>query len=503
VGVADAGDIHAHELEFGAEVGAGEGGIVLFAEMADGHPCHVVTGRDQAEDLLFPGCAFADGVDVGIAGAALVVDGHAAAGADGQQALAGEFVAGADAGREHDHVGFQPGPVGKHHAVPGGGAVGDLDGVAAGVDVHAQRFDLAAQHAAAAFVDLHHHQAGRELDHMRFQTEVAQGLGAFQAQQAAADHHAAARLGTRGLHGLEVFDGAVDKAVRTLAPRHAGHEGRRTGGQHQLVVIQYFAVGQHHGVVAAFDGLHTGVEAQGETGPVVEAGRHQREIVGAAAAEELREMDAVVGRAGLFAEHRHLQAGGGQVGVALDQFLEITVADHAVADDQQFAGCLVRRVCHATSSWVWRTGRARSAVTGSRVAKAKRRPQQAQLLQAGCRGRLCPGRHPDAIAGMLYPRSCNFDASQNPCGWGLAALQCFDTGRMWCMRCAKVVPMQTGMPLAVACMQMRPQCPPCHLISTSDTPAGPAEPRSTRISWRGNCRRATAHTACWLPWPMA
>ena len=56
---------------------------------------------------------------------------------------------------------------------------------------HAQRLDLRAQHAPAAVVDLHRHQARREFDHVGLEVHVAQRLGAFEAQQAAADDHAA------------------------------------------------------------------------------------------------------------------------------------------------------------------------------------------------------------------------------------------------------------------------------------------------------------------------
>jgi hypothetical protein len=92
------------------------------------------------------------------------------------------------------------------------------------VHLHAQALDLAAQHAAAAFVHLHRHQARGELHHMGFQAQVAQGLGAFQPQQAAAHHHARAGLAPRR-HGFQVFDGAVDEAVGRSRPGTGGTKG--------------------------------------------------------------------------------------------------------------------------------------------------------------------------------------------------------------------------------------------------------------------------------------
>jgi hypothetical protein len=84
VGVADAGHVHAHQLELGAHVGAGKAGIGLAGDVAGHHAGHVVAGGDQAEELLLPGGAFADGVDVRVAGAQVVVHRDAAALADCQ-----------------------------------------------------------------------------------------------------------------------------------------------------------------------------------------------------------------------------------------------------------------------------------------------------------------------------------------------------------------------------------------------------------------------------------
>src|SRR5256885_5222984 len=70
--------------------------------------------RRPPRSTLFPyttlfrsGGAFANGVDAAVAGAAMVVHGHAAARAYGQGALAGGLVARADARGEDDHVGLQ------------------------------------------------------------------------------------------------------------------------------------------------------------------------------------------------------------------------------------------------------------------------------------------------------------------------------------------------------------------------------------------------------------
>ena len=106
----------------------------------------------------------------------------------------------------------------------------------AAVHAHAQRFDVPSQHATAALIELHGHQARRELDHVRFQTQVDQRLGGFQAQQAAADHHAAPGSSARRADGDQILDGAIDEAVAAVAARNGRHERIRTRGQHQPVV---------------------------------------------------------------------------------------------------------------------------------------------------------------------------------------------------------------------------------------------------------------------------
>ena len=334
LGVADAGHIHAHQLEFGAHVGAGEACVALAGQVAGGHAGHRVARGDQAEGLVPPGCAFADGVDVAVAGAAVVVHRDAAAGAHRQGVLAGELVPRADAGGEHDHVGLQVAAVGEHHAVAGAGPVGDLHGVAAGVHLHPEGFDLAAQHAAAVVVHLHRHQARGELHHVGLQAEVAQGLGAFEAEQAAAHHHAAPGAGAAFGHAFQVFDGAIDEAVGAVVAAHRRHEGHRAGGQHQLVVGQHLAVGGGDGLVAPVDGAGAGLEAERETGLLEEARRHQGQVFGALAGEEFGQMHPVVGGAGLFAQHADFGVGELQ----LVELLEELVAHHAMTDNDDFHG---------------------------------------------------------------------------------------------------------------------------------------------------------------------
>jgi hypothetical protein len=239
VGVADGGHVHAHQLELGAHVGAEEFLVMAVQQVVAGDIGHAVAGRDQPVNLVVPQRAFANGVNVFVAGAADVVDGDAAARADGEAGRLGQFVTRADTGGEQDHVRFQHLAVGELHGVTAGFAVHDFLGVALGVDADAQRFDLAAQQAAAAVINLHRHQPGREFDDMGLQAQVLQRLGGFQPQQAAAHHHAHLRLGGGIANGFQVFNGAVDQAAFAVVARHRRHEGIGAGGQHQLVALLF------------------------------------------------------------------------------------------------------------------------------------------------------------------------------------------------------------------------------------------------------------------------
>ena len=267
-----------------------------------------------------------------IAGATVVVDDDAATRADGQHALAGQLIARADAGREHDHVGLVVAAIFKDHAVAVLGPVHDFHGATAGEHVHTQRLDLVAQDATTALVHLHGHQARRELDHMGLQAQVAQGLGAFQAQQAAAHHHAGARFGARHLHGLQVFNGAVHKALVAVAPGNGGHEGGRAGGQHQLVVRQHLAIGGGDGAVAALDGHGASSQAQREAGALEEAGLDHGQVFGRFAGEEFREVHPVIGRARFFAQHGDFSV----LQARFSQAFQKLVTHHAVANDDDF-----------------------------------------------------------------------------------------------------------------------------------------------------------------------
>jgi len=180
-----------------------------------------------------------DGEDRRVRGAAGGVHDDAAAFAHRQATGAGQFVAGADAGGEDHHLRPDRRSVAEGHlgdrAVRAG--VQPLQR-GAGVDRQPQLLDVAAQHGAAALVQLARHQPGRRFHHVHVDAQALQRPGRLQAQQAPADHHAggAGTGGAVGAQRLQVVDGAVDEHAGQVPARHRGHERGGAGGQHQRVV---------------------------------------------------------------------------------------------------------------------------------------------------------------------------------------------------------------------------------------------------------------------------
>ncbi len=358
-GVAEGGDVDAEQLELGGHVGAGEGTGRAAEEGVDDDLGHRVAGRDQAVHPAARRGALADRPDVLVRAAALLVDQHAAALGDVEAGLAGDRVAGADAGGEDDQVEGQGVLVLELDAgdLPVGVAVDQL-GHHAGVDGEAELLDVPLEGRATGVVDLHRHQPRRHLDHVGLHAELVQRVGRLQAEQSTTDDRAGPRALRRLADRLEVLDRAVDEDVVEVLARHRRHERRRTRGEDQLVVADGVAVGEDHLLGLAVDADDLGLEQELDPRVVVHALGEVGERLGAHL-EEGGQGDAVVRRAGLLAEHDDV-VGLGQP--ALDRGLDEAVADHAVADDDQL---LAEVRCHVrTPSGTWPA----QACSGSRAA---------------------------------------------------------------------------------------------------------------------------------------
>ena len=213
-----------------------------------------------------------------------------------------------------------------------------LDRFGADVDAHrdAQFGDHPAQQRAAGLVDLLVHQSRRPLDDVGAQPEPAQRVGGFQAEQAAADHDTDRRVargeGAKGVVAdrVEVVKGAVDVAGRQVVARHRRHKSTRTGGQHQSVVIEPFAVAGQHRPTGRVDLGHPAAQPQRD--PVVAAVvvARQGQLAAVPVVGVAGEPDSVTGGVGLLGQHRHPPRA---LGIARPQRFDEPVSDHAVADD--------------------------------------------------------------------------------------------------------------------------------------------------------------------------
>ena len=142
--IANAADVHAQQLQLGAEVCAFKH-VFGFEDVVNGNLRHFVARRDQTVHAVVPAGAFANRVDIRVRRLAGVVNHNTAALSDVQAALGGQFVTRADTGRENDEIDFQLATVGKTHGFTRFGAfLNDLFGIFAGVYAHAHAFDFTA-----------------------------------------------------------------------------------------------------------------------------------------------------------------------------------------------------------------------------------------------------------------------------------------------------------------------------------------------------------------------
>ncbi len=345
--VAEAGDVHAEQLELGAQVGAGEGG--LAAEQAvDDDLGHRVARRHEAEGAPADARDLADRPDGRVRGAARVVDHDAAALADRQARVAGEGVPRADAGGEDDDVGVQVAAVGEVHP-------GDLAGVGGPeprgrrgrADVDAEVRDEATEGLAAALVDLEGHEAGGELDDGARDAERLERARGLEAEETTADDGAAhlapefpGALVHPAAQGRDVVERAVDEHAGEVRAGDRGDEGEGAGREDQGVVLLHPAEVVGDGAGLAVDRRRRRALAQRDQGVGPQGVVAEVEVLGPAAGEVRGEGDAVVGRARLLGEDRDAPGAGG---VAVAQRLDEAVRDHAAADHHEMAGRSGRR----------------------------------------------------------------------------------------------------------------------------------------------------------------
>jgi hypothetical protein len=134
---------------------------------------------------------------------------------------------------------------------------------------------------------------------------------------------------------VPVFERAPHSRIASrssIATRERRHEGIRAGRDHELVIGERLAGRDRDGARGAIDRRRLRTQAEHEVLALEEARSDEREVFRRLAREELGEVHAIVSGAGLFAEHRDVEAFHGRFGEAFEEL----VAHHSVADDDDF-----------------------------------------------------------------------------------------------------------------------------------------------------------------------
>ena len=318
----------------------------LPSRLSRAHLRHLITGRDETVHLAVPERALADRENVRVGGSALIVDHDAAA-------LAHRKSGGA---RRSHRAGRMPAEntidVGLRAGVPSANFSAMtlrfrrrtiLCRVLARVNADAELGDLLSQHAAAALIDLHRHQARREFDDVRRQPEILQRLRRFEPEQPATDDDADLAVAGRRTDRFEIFDRAIDETARAFAcPESAARRGMsRSPGPACRTRASRPCDGR--------DALRRRRSIAAARSARCMVDRHacrrirsvdERQVVRALAGEKSGQLHAVVRSARLFAQHRDVESSG----FAVSELLEQSLTDHAVADDDQFLSLMTYRV---------------------------------------------------------------------------------------------------------------------------------------------------------------
>ena len=107
--------------------------------------------------------------------------------------------------------------------------------------LNAECFNLAAQHGAAAIVELNAHQSRGELNNMGFQAEVFYCVGTFQSEQSATHNHTDFAVFGLGLNHAEIVNRAIDQAGFKVVAFYWRYKRIGACRQYQFVIGILFA----------------------------------------------------------------------------------------------------------------------------------------------------------------------------------------------------------------------------------------------------------------------
>ncbi|EKT80631.1 cellobiohydrolase A [Rhodococcus opacus M213] len=331
VRVAEAGDVHTHQLELGGQVRARELRSSAQQPVRDDLRGGV-TGSDEAIAPSLHRGALADRVDVLVRRAAAEVRDDPAPLTDLESGIAGQLVLRPHTRGEHQQRGLDHRTVGQLDADPVR-TLGDARGADTRVDGETQVGDQVGEQRSAAVVHLQRHQPGRELDDVRCHAHQLEGVRGLESEQATADDDTdgagSGRVDTLP-DAVEVVERAVDEALRPVVPGDRRHERVRTGGHHESVVRDDLT--RIGGDLAGLpiDGRGPAADPEIDESVVRVVVTRERKLLGVPRPHIGGQSHPVVRGEGLLAEHRHRPV---VRLVARTQRLDESMSDHSVPDD--------------------------------------------------------------------------------------------------------------------------------------------------------------------------
>lgn len=156
------------------------------------------------------------------------------------------------------------------------------------------------------------------------------GARGFEPEEPASDDRAARDARASSHDRVQVLDGAVDEDAFEFDAGKAWHEGRRTRRDHHVIVGNSLAARGLDEPELTIDPRRLHTDAELDAAIAVPRLVGEAELVGGGRGEVARELHAIVGGAGLLAQHGDAEASARVEGS--DLFAE-AMAHHAVADD--------------------------------------------------------------------------------------------------------------------------------------------------------------------------
>ena len=182
------------------------------------------------------------------------------------------------------------------------------------------------------FVELTRHQERGALDDGCFETELLDRLRGFEAKETATDDGGFGFALSGGDDGFEIGDVAVEKNIRMVATGDGWHEGARAGSEDEGIVVVLGVVREGDALQFGIDGDDLGSGEEGDALFLIPIFTVEDELLGILVFDVGREVDAVVGGEGFFADdsdfEKVAELGSSEV------FAELA-SDHSIADHNQ------------------------------------------------------------------------------------------------------------------------------------------------------------------------